>query len=111
MNELKLRGKVCQLKKYDWGYKFSINFYAGKDKDDKALYGYIDCKSFKIVPKEGEIIEANGWLSYEKFTYNEKKYSQIMYIVKEITPFKAEKKKEETKNETPDPFDDDDLGF
>ena len=91
MNELKLRGKICAVKSYDWGSKFAINFYAGKDKDGKATYGFIDCKAFKMTPTEREIVETSGWLSYEKFSHDGKNYSRLVYVVKEMTPYKAGK--------------------
>ena len=110
MNELKLRGKVCAVKSYDWGSKFAINFYAGKDKDEKATYGFIDCKAFKMTPKEREIVETSGWLSYEKFSHDGKNYSRLIYVVKEMTPYKAGKMENYSEVE-PEPFNDDDLGF
>lgn len=91
MNEVKLRGKAVQVKKFDWGCRFAINYFAGKDKEGKALYGFIDCKSFKVFPNEKEIIEASGWLSWEEVKYNEKNLSRIIYMVNEITPYQPKK--------------------
>lgn len=108
MNELKLRGKICQIKKYDWGCKFAINFYAGKDKNGDAMYAFIDCKGFKIEPKDREIVEATGWLSYEKFSHDGKNFSRLIYVVTDIKPYNTEVKKEEKVEE---PFLDDDLNF
>lgn len=110
MNELKLRGKVCAIKSYEWGSRFSLNFYAGKDQGGKAIYAFIDCKSFKVKPQDREIIEATGWLSYEQVKYNDKNLSRLVYVVTGIEPYtKAEKQENYTEVE-PEPFDDD-LGF
>lgn len=112
MNELKLRGKACQIKNFDWGSRFAINFYAGKDQNGKAIYAFIDCKSFKVKPQDREIIEATGWLSYEIVKYNDKNLSRLVYIVTDIEQYKKSEKQETKKQEeTPDPFLDDDLGF
>ena len=105
MNELKLRGKACQVKKFDWGCRFAINFYAGKNKDGKAQYSFIDCKSFKVFPNEREIIEASGWLSYEEIKYNEKNLSRNIFVVNEIKPYQP-KKEADVEN-----YVDDDLEF
>lgn len=114
MNELKLRGKACQIKNFDWGSRFAINFYAGKDQNGKAIYAFIDCKSFKVKPQDREIIEATGWLSYEQVKYNDKNLSRLVYVVTGIEPYKKTEKAEKQENYTevePDPFLDDDLGF
>lgn len=105
MNELKLRGKACQVKAFSWGSRFAINFYAGKDKDGKAMYAFIDCKSFKVTPKDREIIEASGWLSHEEVKYNDKNLSRLIFIVNEANTYKA---KDEAQAEN---YIDDDLGF
>lgn len=107
MNELKLRGKACQIRKFSWGCRFAINFYAGKDKDknDKAIYAFIDCKSFKDCPEDRQIIEATGWLSYEKVLYKDKDLSRLIFIVKEFKPYDGNKEAD-VEN-----YIDDDLGF
>lgn len=105
MNELKLRGKTCAIKNFDWGSRFSINFYAGKDQQGKAIYAFIDCKSFKVKPKDREIVEASGWLSHEEVKYNEKNLSRLIFVVNEMKPYN---KKEE---KTEDTFLNDDLDF
>lgn len=110
MNELKLRGKICAVKSYDWGSKFAINFYADKDKDGKAFYGFIDCKAFKMKPTEREIVETSGWLSYEKFSHDGKNYSRLMYVVKEMKPYKAGKMENYSEIETQS-FNDDEIPF
>lgn len=107
MNELKLRGKICQVKNFDWGSRFAINFYAGKDQNGKAQYAFIDCKGFKIKPTDRQIVEAKGWLSYEVVKYKEKDYSRLVYVVTNIQPYSADKKEIDEQ----DPFLDDDLGF
>ena len=88
MNELKLRGKVCAVKSYEWGSRFSLNFYAGKDQSGKAQYAFIDCKTFKTTPIDREIVEADGWLTYEKFQHNGKDYSRLVYVVNDMQPYK-----------------------
>lgn len=91
MNELKLRGKTCQVKKYDWGSRFAINFYAGKNKEGKAQYTFIDCKSFDKCPEDKQIIEATGWLSYEEVKYNDKNLSRNIFIVKDFEIYQPKK--------------------
>ena len=110
MNEVKLRGKVCGVKNFDWGSKFSLNFYAGKAADGVGIYGFIDCKAFKMNPTERQIVETSGWLSYEKFEHNGKNYSRLMYVVKEMTPYKAGKMENYSEVE-PESISDDEIPF
>lgn len=89
MNTLELNGKICQQKAITTSTGktitiFSLNFYNGK-KDGKSQYAFIDCKIFSaldIVDKSN--VNCKGWLGSESWEKDGKKYSRIVFYVKEI---------------------------
>lgn len=89
MNNLELNGKICQQKAITTSTgktitSFSLNFYNGK-KDGKSQYAFIDCKMFSALDIEDKsMVDCKGWLGSESWEKDGKKYSRIVFYVKEI---------------------------
>ena len=89
MNVLELNGKICQQKpiKTSTGKtitSFSLNFYNGK-KDGKSQYAFIDCRIFSAIDIDDKSnVACKGWLGSESWEKDGKKYSRIVFYVKEI---------------------------
>lgn len=89
MNNVELNGKICQQKAITTSTgktitSFSLNFYNGK-KDGKSQYAFIDCKMFSAIDIDDKSnVACKGWLGSESWEKDGKKYSRIVFYVKEI---------------------------
>ena len=89
MNNVELNGKICQQKAITTSTgktitSFSLNFYNGK-KDGKSQYAFIDCKMFSAIEIDDKSnVACKGWLGAESWEKDGKKYSRIVFYVKEI---------------------------
>lgn len=114
MNNVELNGKICQQKaiKTSTGKtitSFSLNFYNGK-KDGKSQYAFIDCKMFSALDIEDKSqVDCKGWLGAESWEKDGKKYSRIVFYVKEIEV--TSNKIESVDNEPIDDFGTDEIPF
>lgn len=90
MNTLELNGKICQQKQIKTATgkiftTFSLNFYNGKNKDGKSQYAFIDCQIFSAIDiEEKSNVACKGWLGSVSWGKDGKKYSRIVFYVKEI---------------------------
>jgi hypothetical protein len=70
-NELTISGKVYYVKPFKSITVFKLGFYAGKDMQGKAKYGYIKAKAFssysgpQIV--DGIKLTCHGWLTQDQW--------------------------------------------
>lgn len=89
MNNVELNGKICQQRAITTSTgktitSFSLNFYNGK-KDGKSQYAFIDCKMFSAIEIDDKSnVACKGWLGSESWEKDGKKYSRIVFYVKEI---------------------------
>ncbi len=96
MNEVKISGKICNIKEVYTPSKkvvtsFGLNIYNGKDAEGNAKYEFLNCKMFdKVQAEPKSMVEVEGWLGVEE--YKDKKY--VVVYVKKISDL--EKKQDET---------------
>lgn len=114
MNILELDGKICQQKAIITSTgktitSFSLNFYNGK-KDGKSQYAFIDCKLFDSLTIEDKtMVNCKGWLGSESWEKDGKKYSRIVFYVKEIERVSKDTKPVDIfPDKDVEPFNDDD---
>lgn len=78
MNSLKISGYVTKNGAKDSGKttKFSINVYAGKDKDGKKRSFFMNVKTIGNMDiQPSDYVEVDGWL--DRYTYNDKEYIEV----------------------------------
>ena len=89
MNSLELNGKICQQKVFktsDGGTvtHFALNFYNGK-KNGENQYAFIDCKMFSAINiADKSYVTCKGWIASESWEKDGKKYSRLVFKVKDI---------------------------
>ena len=101
MNIVKLTGRTCrpQEKQTNSGKtltNFGLSVYAGKDKDGKAKYNFVDCRYFGVV-KEKENKEIAGYLAFDSWTDKQtgKPRTKMYVMVQEMKDFVFGNKEEE----------------
>lgn len=116
MNNVELNGKICQQKAITTSTgktitSFSLNFYNGK-KDGKSQYAFIDCKMFSALDIDDKsMVDCKGWLGSESWEKDGKKYSRIVFYVKEIEVTSNVIKPLDSEPESVDDFGDDIVPF
>jgi len=102
MNNVEITGGIYNLKRIETSSGkpislFGLRIYAGKDKDGKAKYGFIDCKYYGELPTaDKELKDIKGRLSVNTWTKDGKTGSRPEIIVDSIEPSKmfADKKQD-----------------
>ena len=78
------RPQVRETKNGKFITTFGLSVYSGKDKSGKAIYCFMDCKTFNKMPElTGEVL-VDGKLGFDCYEKDGKKISKPVIIVNNI---------------------------